>query len=123
MNINKLPIFNTDGRKLCHITYKDEEYEWTVHTGDGDTITALVLGSYGFHAQFETPCEEVDLDSDGMEYQLDTTDEADRLCPDPSTEECAKLGGKRIRSAAGKLICRLSFNEEDDTWGVAFAGE
>ena len=121
MNINKLPIFNPDGRKLCHITHKDDSYEWVVHTGDGETITTLMLGLYGFHANFESPCDEFDTDG-GMEYHLNTTDGVEELCPDPGSEECT-LRDKCIRSAAGKLLCKLSFNGEDHTWGVAFAGE
>ena len=123
MNITKLPIFNTNEHKLCHITHSDDDCEWTVHTGDGPTITTLVLSPRCFYAQLEVPREDVETHKHGMDYQIIAVDADGESGPDSDEQEHMKFTNRRIRNASGKPICELSFSDEDDTWGITFYGK
>lgn len=122
MNITKLPIFNMDEHKLCHITYMEDDCDWTVRTGDGTTITALALTSCGAYVQLETPLAEIADQSAGLEYQINTADVGDEPCPDSGEKEFMRLSNKPIRNASGREVCKLSL-KEDGTWGITFDGE
>lgn len=123
MDICKLPIFNTDEHKLCYLTYSDEKSEWIVHTGDGPTITTLVLSPIDVYVQLEVPREESDESGTGMDFQIYALDTDGELCSASSKDEDMKFQNKRIRNANGKQICELSLNEEDGTWGITFYGK
>lgn len=122
MNIKKHPILSTDNRRLCDLTYSDDNCEWIVRTGTGTTITTLTLSAMsGIYGQLEVPREEVSDDGEDTAYQLCPADINRK--PVPSREEGMKFRNKIIHSMTGKPICELSLNEEDNTWGVTFHGK
>ena len=123
MNISLRPIFSTDDRMLCHISYTDDDGEWSVRTSDGRTITHLTLTPPGAYAHFEVPRDEVEDDVEGLAYRLCTVDMDGEFCPIPGEREHMKLQSRRIRNALGRQICKLSLNEEDGTWSLIFYGK
>lgn len=124
MNIKKHPIWSSDDRRLCHISYSDNDQEWKVHTGDITTITVLTLSPMsGVYAQLEVPREGVVDDDEDMAYQLCTVDMGGEFCPVPDEKEHMNLCNRPICNATGKQICRLSLNEEDGTWSLIFYGK
>ena len=122
MKLENHAIYNTEGRKICEITY-DKYHDWEVRTGDENSLTNLHLFKGGGYRHDEKPfCEDVKKDA-VLNFRIADVPPLLLKEKTPYIVEYApdEFENTPIFNASGRVIATIGF--VDGFWYVDLYGE